>query len=211
MTITRLTLVSHASTAALRTAAFPADEPLDAGGRADATTIASSGPMRVLLRGSDQRCAGPEQRAVETLALLSSAIEAAPPPVLDDAWRDWDLGRWRGRSWAEVTDAEPGALASWMTDAGAAPHDGESLVELLARAGSALDRAIAVNPASGAGFERIVVVTHPAVIRAATVVAIRATPESFWRIDVPPLSATTLQHHADRWTLRAPVRHEATG
>jgi len=46
-------------------------------------------------------------------------------------------------------------------------------------------------------------VTHAAVIRAAIIHAIHATPESFWRIDVPPLSRTSLSASNAGWRLRA--------
>jgi hypothetical protein len=41
------------------------------------------------------------------------------------------------------------------------------------------------------------------VIKAAIVHAIKATPESFWRIDIAPLSRTVLSGTADDWRLRA--------
>jgi broad specificity phosphatase PhoE len=46
-----------------------------------------------------------------------------------------------------------------------------------------------------------IVITHAAVIRAATVHAIEATPQSFWRIDVAPLSCTRLSGNDGRWNL----------
>jgi broad specificity phosphatase PhoE len=45
------------------------------------------------------------------------------------------------------------------------------------------------------------VITHAAVIRAAIVHAIEATPQSFWRIDVAPLSCTRLSGTNGRWNL----------
>jgi len=46
-----------------------------------------------------------------------------------------------------------------------------------------------------------IVITHAAVIRAAIVHAIEATPQSFWRIDVAPLSCTRLSGNNGRWNL----------
>ena len=106
--------------------------------------------------------------------------------------REVDCGRWAGRSLAEVETAEPDGVLSWLTDPAA--HGGESVVELVERVGGWLDGLEAT--------ERIVVVTHAAVIRAAIVHAIRATPESFWRIDVAPLDQTVLNGQNGRWTLR---------
>ena len=48
---------------------------------------------------------------------------------------------------------------------------------------------------------RLTAVTHPAVIRAAILIALEAPPKSFWRIDIAPASRTVL-HFRGRWTLR---------
>ena len=45
-------------------------------------------------------------------------------------------------------------------------------------------------------------VTHPAVIRAAILVALDAPPKSFWRIDIEPLSRTVLHWRRAAWTIR---------
>ena len=47
----------------------------------------------------------------------------------------------------------------------------------------------------------LIVVTHPAVIRAAIVCAIEATPQSFRRIDIVPLSVTRVSSADGRWNL----------
>jgi broad specificity phosphatase PhoE len=51
----------------------------------------------------------------------------------------------------------------------------------------------------------VVAVTHPAVVRAVLVTALRSPAEVFWRIDVPPLTATTLRRRGG-WTLRHACR-----
>ena len=48
-----------------------------------------------------------------------------------------------------------------------------------------------------------IVVTHATIIRAAIVHAIKAGPESFWRIDIAPLSVTRLSGKDGRWILLA--------
>jgi broad specificity phosphatase PhoE len=47
----------------------------------------------------------------------------------------------------------------------------------------------------------VVAVTHPAVIRAAIILALDAKPLSFWRIDIPPLYRVRLRGNSGRWTL----------
>jgi len=49
---------------------------------------------------------------------------------------------------------------------------------------------------------RTTVITHPAVIRAALVTTLHTAHTTFWRIDIPPLTATTLSRRGGRWTLQ---------
>jgi broad specificity phosphatase PhoE len=49
---------------------------------------------------------------------------------------------------------------------------------------------------------RTVAVTHPAVIRAAILLALDTQAKSFWRIDIAPLSQTVMHFRGGRWTLR---------
>lgn len=181
---TALTLVCHASTEATTDARFPADEPLDERGAALAAAAAG-----VFARVDEVWC-GPARRCVETATAMGRSA------VVEPALRECDFNRWRGRALADVQADEPGALTRWLTDPAAAPHGGESIADLLARVGKWLD-------ARCSGPVRAAAVTHPSVIRAAIIHAIHARPESFWRIDVPPLSCTVLRGHEGSWTLRS--------
>ena len=49
-------------------------------------------------------------------------------------------------------------------------------------------------------------VTHATIIRAAIVQAIGAPPQSFWRIDIAPLSITRLSGDDGRWNLSSSGR-----
>jgi len=184
----RLILMSHAPTAALRTASFPGDEPLHPFLQAlpeKAAAIAPPGGLDHLLRG-------PEIRTAETAA----ALGLASPFTVDPALRDCDYGRWTGRRFDDLQREEPEAIASWLADPGAAPHGGEPLLALLARVAAWLDE-------RGREGGRVLAVTHPAVIRAAMVHALEAPPRSFWRINVEPLAIVDLRANRGRWTLRA--------
>jgi len=180
----RLLLVCHASTPAVRAAAFPADEPLDEQGRRRAAALS-----RHVDPGA--RClTSPALRARQTAEALR--LEATVEPMV----RDCDYGRWRGRSLEELQAEEPAAIAQWLKDADAAPHGGESLRQVLDRVATWLE-------AESRQPRKTIVVTHAAVIRAAILHAIGAPPPSFWRIDVAPLSRTTLTVREGRWTLRS--------
>lgn len=181
----RLILVCHGSTRALRTAAFPADDPLDEHGSATAST------MTLRRRGLDHAWCGPSLAARQTAVALG--IDAQVEPAL----RDCDFGRWSGLLFADVARQEPDAVRDWLADPGVAPHGGESLADVVGRVGEWLD---GQRRHSGS----IVAITHPSVIRAAVIGALGASAPSFWRIDISPLSQTELRAHQDRWNLRLP-------
>jgi broad specificity phosphatase PhoE len=180
----RLTLICHASTNAVREVAFPADEPIDPQGQAKAAQLAGA------LRRVDATWTSPALRARQTAAALR--LEA----MVDPALKDVDLGRWVGRSFADIQEAEPEEIAAWTGRSDAAPHGGESVLALLERISGWLE---AIKGQDG----RIVAVTHPAVIRAAVVLAIDAKPISFWRIDIAPLCRVSIQGNISNWTLRS--------
>jgi broad specificity phosphatase PhoE len=180
---TRLTWICCGPTAATQRAAFPADEPLEESAIAKAQT-ASAG-----LERCEWAFAGPEQRVLQTATALG--LEAA----IESALRECDYGRWRGLSLKEVEQAEPDALARWLSDPHAAPHGGESLAQVMQRVGDWLD-----GPARKKG--RGVAVSHPSIIRAAVLHAIGAPVASFWRVDVEPLSRMQMSHDGRAWNLR---------
>lgn len=178
----RLKLLCHAPTSAIRIAAFPADEPVDSQGLQKLASF--SGRL-----GHVDRCwTSPALRAGQTAAVLH--LDATTEPLL----RDCDYGTWTGRTLEDVQAHEPEAVAEWLGNPEAAPHGGESIVDLLNRAAAWLD---VQSQAEG----KVVAVTHAAVIRAIVLHAIKATPLSFWRIDIAPLSVTTLSGNQGRWSL----------
>jgi broad specificity phosphatase PhoE len=179
----RLTLISNASTIALRHAAFPGDEPLDAHGAARAAAVAAS------IRKPDRAWVSPLLRARQTAEALG--LSATVEPLL----RDCDYGHWTGRAFDDIAAEDPAAIASWTSDPSFAGHGGESIDDLLARAAIWLG-------AMSTGDGHIVAVTHAAVIRAMIVHAIDASPSSFWKIDIAPLTLTDLRYGNGRWTLR---------
>lgn len=174
LSTTRLVLVCHAATSATRHAAFPQDEPID------------DSPAPLTDR-HDIALTGPETRCRQTAAALG--LNA----TVDEGLRDRDHGEWAGHTMAEVPADD---LAKWLDDPEFAPPAGESTVDILARVAGWLDGL------AGDG-RKVVAVTTPAVVRAVVVRAIHATPRSFWRVDVPPLSRTVLSNRGKTWTLRS--------
>ncbi|WP_232664009.1 histidine phosphatase family protein [Pseudonocardia sp. TRM90224] len=178
----RLTLVTHASTRATAAAAFAQDEPLEPRGTARAAAARAAVPRH------DRAVCGPATGCRETAEALGLAA------TVDAGLRDWDLGRWAGRTLDEVVAAEPDAVQEWLTVPDAAPHGGEPLTALLERVAGWLDGV----PGDG----HTVAVTHAAVVRAAVLAVVSGAPHGFWRIDVAPLTATSLGGGPGRWTVR---------
>jgi broad specificity phosphatase PhoE len=181
--VRRLLLVRHAPTSATRAFAFPGDEPLDDRGRADAATLAEALPARLdVLCSPARRC-----RATTEAARLGE-------PRVEPALVECDFGSWTGRTFEDVTTADPDAARAWMTDPHARPHGGESLAAFAERVGRWLDGQATLDGAA-------VAITHAGVVKAAVVHALRAPIESFWRVDAAPLAITELHAHDGRWTV----------
>lgn len=177
-----LTWICHASTAAARTAAFPADEPVDAIGERDC------GKARLPF-SADRVWVAPELRARRTAELLGL------PASSDAVLRDVDHGRWAGLALEDVIAKEPEGLKAWMEDPSAAPHGGESMRALFDRIADWMEKRRVVGG-------REIAVTHPNVVRMAIAHALGAGPEAARNIDVAPLGMAVTAWNG-RWRLRA--------
>jgi len=109
--------------------------------------------------------------------------------------RALDMGRWRGRTLDEVSAGEPDAVARWLTDPAAAPPGGESVRDLCERVAGWLD-------ASAEIAGRTLAVVEPEIVRAVVVTVLKTPEAAFWRLDVPPLTATEVSGRSGRWNLR---------
>ncbi len=179
----QLWLVRHGPTTATESRSFGADEPLLPVAWATASRLAE-----VLPDGAAARCS-PARRCRETAA--AAGLAATVDPGLDQV----DIGAWRGRSWAQVHDADPEAITGWLRDPAAAPHGGESLATLAARTGAWLDAITAAG-------DRLVAVTHSEIVRTVVLAALGAPLRAFWQLTVDPLSITELHRHDGTWTLQ---------
>jgi broad specificity phosphatase PhoE len=178
----RITLISHAPTAALKQASFPLDEVLSEDQIQKILNLRWTAP-----RAQHIYC-GPEKRTQQTAKALglepSAAVELA----------DVDYGMWNGKDIEEVYATDPDGLTCWLTDVNASPHGGESFTRLIARVQRWMEGRIAGHT---------VAVTHSVVVRAAVVCALQAAPESFSRVEIAPLTLTDLRFNGKHWTLRS--------
>lgn len=184
----RLLLVRHAPTVATARGAFPADEPLSSDAAAQAKALARPWPADCTAATS------PALRCRQTAAALDLAA------VITPSLAECDFGTWAGCTFAEAQARDPDGVSAWLTDPGARPHGGESLVALRDRVAKWLDSLLA-DPRPH------VAVTHEGVIRAALVIARRLELDAFWAIRAAPLSVTVLHRYGSGWN--APTAADA--
>ena len=190
----RLLLISHASTAAMRAGRFPADDPLDARGLAEAAAARA----RLSIPDDAAVFVSPAVCARDTASALGLGAAAS----VDERLADMDYGRWHGRRLADLAVEAPHDLAAWTHDPDAAAHGGESFSQLVKRVGQwldALNGALSEDVIPG-NTHNVVAVTHAPVIRAAIVHALGASPGVFPHIEIAPLSMVELRRSRRGWT-----------
>ncbi len=174
----RLVLLAHGATRGTRELLF--------GDRTELRDPAGVDPLSG--RVASWSCA-PEPACVETARALGGE-----PEVLAEL-AGLDVGGWTGRRLDEVAADDPEALQAWLSDPHAAPHGGESLADLVKRAGAFCDR----HPWTPG---RNVAVVTPLVARALVVHALEVGPGVLFRIDLAPLGRVELSRYGHRWQLQ---------
>ncbi|WP_432082281.1 histidine phosphatase family protein [Streptomyces sp. WAC 04229] len=147
----------------------------------DDATGAGLHPCSSVIRAPSPRCA----RTARAFALTAE---------VEPALRDFDYGQWRDRTTAEVAATDPYELSAFLTDPDAVPHGGESVRQLCQRVTNWLSD---LPPQRGC----TVVITEPAVARAAVVHALAVPVTAFWHITVPPLAMVTMGSQHDQWSV----------
>lgn len=186
----RLHFLCVASTPSIRSASFPANDPLDEQGRKALAGFSEA------LQTFDKVWISPAVSAVQTAEMLGLYPETEP------MLRDCDFGRWAGQSLTGVQTSEPDALVTWLQDPTAAPHGGESFASVVERVQAWMNGQLS---ASGSALA----ISHPTIIRAAIVSALGAGPNAMRHIDIAPLARAKLSADGRRWTLSALIPRKA--
>lgn len=106
------------------------DTPLNGRGRDQARAVGRS--LRNLLPATALAnmdfFSSPMTRALQTMALLRSALDMPPDPfIMDDRLKEITFGQWEGQTWREIRKREPAVAQLRAADRwGSVPPDGES-------------------------------------------------------------------------------------
>ena len=105
------------------------------------------------------------------------------------------LGEWQGLPHADL----PAKLAApqhpfWPLAGDEKPPGGESMVEVIVRAGAALERLAETHQG-----EDVVIVSHGGTIRAAVAYALDVHPDNALHLSIHNLSLTGLERHKEGW------------
>jgi probable phosphoglycerate mutase len=163
------------------------DPPLIPQGIAQAEAAAAEVATR---GGGDVLVCSPMLRTRETAAIVGARVGLTPLVV--DGLQEGDFGEWEGFTFAEVMTRWPQEMAEWLASPEVAPPGGESLVQVAARVGRALDEVLAEHRG-----RRILVAAHVGTIRALTARALDTPLQSMNRMELAPASLTTLTWYAD--------------
>jgi glucosyl-3-phosphoglycerate phosphatase len=136
---------------------------------AAAPVLAALSPDRMI--SSDLR------RAADTAEAVGAACGL--PVKFDARLRETHLGRWQGRTVAEIDRDEPGAIATWRSDPTWAPPGGESRVAVVARSRPVVDELDAELADSGETSTTLLLVAHGGLI-AGLVTALLELPTAAW-------------------------------
>lgn len=179
----RVLLVHHGVAVETRKAAFPGTSgawsapecpPLDPTGVVQARALAGRLPV------ADRCWSSLAARSVQTAELATGYA-----PELEPDLAECDFGAWSGRSTEEIYATDPDGLARWHADPDSAPHGGESLTAVRARAARVLERCAALGGIT-------VAVTHGGLIKAALLEVLGLGSGAVWRLEAAPGSVTEL-------------------
>ena len=175
----RILLVRHGATTATRRACFvgATDTPLNAEGRRQAHDLTN-----MTTEFAPGACyTSPLRRCRQTADLMLASRNCCQITELPGL-REMDFGNWEGKTYSEIAAADPTGLDRMMKmDRTFAPDRGEKVGAFLGRVRRTL-RAILADPG-----ERLLVVTHGGVIRAALCILLVINPRKhFHSFEIAP-------------------------
>ncbi len=163
------------------------------------TTLVAQAPMYAALARRLPRPAvwkiTPLSRTRRTAQAIFDAGYPAMKLSVEPDLIEQSLGEWQGLPHAEL----PAKLSApqhpfWPLAGDEKPPGGESMVEVIVRAGAVLERLALVHKG-----EDVVIVSHGGTIRAAAAYALDVHPDNALHLSVNNLSLTCLERHPEGW------------
>jgi broad specificity phosphatase PhoE len=177
--MTKIVLTRHGHVEGIKPERFRGREPLDltALGRQQAATVAAR--IAALFRPRSIYTS-PMGRCVATGAAIATACGISAS-ICDDL-NDIDYGAWQFKSFAEAKALDAGLFAAWF----ATPQlirfpGGESLQDLVARAGNVLRMVLKQHP-----DDTVVLVGHDSINRALLLLLLDQPLSAYWRVAQDP-------------------------
>ncbi len=166
------------------------DDPLsDRGWAQMRAAVADAAPWQAVISSPLLRC----RAFAEELARRHRL-----PLAVDERFKEVGFGTWEGRTAERIRVEHPDQWAAFQDDpVRGRPPGAEPLDAFVGRVSDALEEAAARH----AG-ERLLVVAHAGVIRAAVVHAVGAPLAAMYRMRITNAGFATLTREAGRWTLR---------
>ena len=182
---TTIFLIRHGETPLTPLKKFSGDGPLDPEltdvGLAQAELVAKA----IAALKPEVIIASPLNRTKQTAEALSRATGL--PINFDEAWVECSFGIWDGMSIDEVKAKYPADYQAFVSSTGFAPPQGESYDAVSVRIDEALEQIVAMYPG-----QRVAVVSHNGTVKTAAKLAIGASADSIFHIDISPCSITTI-------------------
>ena len=164
------------------------DDPLTPQGLAAMWASVEGGAWDAVVTSPLQRC--------HTFAKAYAEQQRVPLRV-EPRLREIGLGAWEGLSHAEVKREHAAAYAAYKQDVlTGMPPDAEPVLEFIARVRAALDALVTEN-----AQQRVLVVCHAVVMRAALLIALDAPPQALGRIRVDYAGFLHLHHVHGAWAV----------
>lgn len=175
-----LKLICQGETLANKNSRFPCDDPLT--------------DMSLKQAHQLKACFGPFNKiwTAPALAAQQTALELGLRGEPAQELAEPGYGHWAGTPIKKVVAQDEEAFQRWLL--GEAPPGGESIAQVMARTGTWLSLHVADRGCQCA-------IVSSGVIRAMVVRLLDAPASAFQRIDILPLSVTTLRSNGKRWHL----------
>jgi len=164
------------------------DDPLTDEGLAAMWQAVEAGAWDAVVTSPLQRC---------RVFAQSYATQAGLPLLIEPRLREIGLGAWEGLSHDEVKRGQAEAYAAYKRDIVMGMPDGaEPVLDFITRVRTALDEL-----ATAFAGQRVLVVCHAVVMRAALAIALDAPPQALSRIRVDYASFLSLRRAHDAWVV----------